>query len=222
MNDVTTAIATAEPGSLEAPVRTLSPDEWVHQHGDYLFRQALIRTDRPELAEDLVQETFLAAWKSAPRFAGRASERTWLLSILRHKIADHYRRHERDFETIDTEELARLEEQQFRQGGLGGGSWQSPVAPRKWTGIEPSLEQAEFWKVLHECTQKLPASTARVFLLREVDEWSTDAICRELQIKPQNLFVMLHRARLALRRCLELNWFRDYPKTARSTQGNLP
>jgi len=197
----------------DAPVRAarpqIDPEEWVTNHGDYLFRHALARTGLQEAAEDLVQETFLAAWQSAHRFAGRASERTWLLSILRNKIADHYRKQRPEIGSRDVEALARMEEQQFTQNWLGGSPWNSGSVPAAWSDARQCLEQAEFWETLHECTHKLPEKTAHVFLLRELDGWESSAICRELKIKPAHLFVMLHRARLALRRCLELHWFHD-------------
>ena len=186
----------------------IHPEEWVANHGDYLFRHAMARTGRHELAADLVQENFLAAWKSAHRFAGRSSERTWLLRILRNKIADHYRSCHLELTLDDMNELAGLEEQQFKRTTLGGGHWNSGNQPFAWANAQQSLEQSEFWEILHQCTHKLPANTARVFLLRELDGWETPAICREMNLQPSHLFVMLHRARLALRRCLELHWFK--------------
>lgn len=187
----------------------IDAEEWVARHGDYLFRHALARTGRQEVAEDIVQDTFLAAWQSAHRFAGRASERSWLLGILRNKIADHYRTRRPELTARDVESLARVEELQFARNWLGGSSWKPGVPPSEWSDARQSLEHAEFWETLHECTHKLPEKTARVFLLRELDGVESPVICRELNIKPSHLFVLLHRARLALRRCLELHWFRD-------------
>lgn len=193
----------------------LNAEAWVANHGDYLFRHALSRTSNQQVAEDMVQETFLAAWKSASRYAGRASERTWLLSILRNKIADYYRRQRPEIGAEDVEALAQLEQKQFSHGRMDDGHWISGVVPVEWADASRSLEQAEFWAALHDCAHKLPEQTARVFLLRELDEMESQDICRELNLKPSHLFVMLHRARLALRRCLELNWFRS---ATRSTQ----
>jgi RNA polymerase sigma-70 factor (ECF subfamily) len=187
----------------------MDPQQWVASHGDYLFRHAMARTGRHDVAEDMVQETFLAAWQSAHQYAGRASERTWLLGILRNKIADHYRRQRPEVTSRDVEALALMEEQQFTRNWLGGSPWKPGGVPAKWSDARQSLERAEFWKTVHECTHKLPEKTARVFLLRELDGWESDEICRELKIKPTHLFVMLHRARLALRRCLELHWFKN-------------
>jgi RNA polymerase sigma-70 factor (ECF subfamily) len=201
------ACASDAPGPVARP--QIDPEEWVASHGDHLYRHALARTGQQEVAEDLVQETFLAAWKSAHRFAGRASERTWLLSILRNKIADHYRNQRPEITSRDVESLARLEEQTYAQTWLGRSPWKIGSTPAEWSDAQQSLEHTEFWETLHECTHKLPPKTARVFLLRELDGLDSEVICRELKIKPSHLFVMLHRARLALRRCLELHWFQD-------------
>ena len=195
-------------GKTADPRSALNPEAWVAAHGDGLFRHALARLGRHQLAEDLVQETFLAAWKSAHRFAGLASERTWLVGILKKKIADHYRRQRPEAEGVDIEALADFEQQQFRPGPFGGRrSWSRAGIPSRWQDPRQSLEQEEFWSTLHQCTHKLPRITARAFLLRELDGRDSQDICRELGIRTSNLFVMLHRARLALRRCLEQNWF---------------
>jgi len=186
----------------------LAPEEWVERYGDCLFRHACARVSQPEVAEDLVQEALIAAWKSRAEFGGRASEKTWLMRILRNKIADYYRKQRLKLEATDLDALQELEEQQF-ENGWSGTHWQKGTAPRTWANPRQSLERAEFWKVVYECTSKLPGKVAQVFLLREVDDLASDEICRELNIKPSHLFVLTHRARLALRRCLELRWFRN-------------
>lgn len=192
-----------------SPSARINPEDWVGEHGDYLLRHALSRVGDPETAKDLVQETFLAAWRSADRYAGRASERTWLLRILRNKIADHYRKRIPELGLNDIEALSEMEEKQFAAAGLGSKSWAPSAAPENWRDAGQSLERAEFWAVVHACAGKLPRKIAQVFLLREVDGWESPEICRELNIKQNHLGVLLHRARLALRRCLELNWFKD-------------
>jgi RNA polymerase sigma-70 factor, ECF subfamily len=182
----------------------IAAEAWVSEHGDYLFRHALARVRKRETAEDLVQETFVAAWKSRSSFAGRSSERTWLYGILRKKIADHFRSLRPRLSLEDLRELATLETEQF-----GSVHWRITAAPRRWKNPAEALEEAEFWEMLGRCIGKLPDVTASVFLLREVEEWSSDEICKHLGIKRSNLFVLLYRARLALRRCLELHWFRS-------------
>jgi len=188
---------------------TLDPERWVEQHCDNLFRYALARVASPETAEDLVQETLLAAWRSAERFAGRASERTWLVRILRNKIMDHYRRRRPEFAVDNLHELAKLEEQQFVQSGWHAGSWTASGSPADWKNTEHLMDRPEFWKIVHQCSNKLPPTTANVFLMREVEGQTTEEICSTLKINRNHLGVLLHRARLVLRRCLELHWFRE-------------
>jgi len=192
-------------------VKPLDPEQWVAAHGDDLYRHALARLGDLEAAKDLVQETFLAACRSAERYAGRASERTWLLRILRNKIADYYRRQQPVLTVGGEEQLAQLESHQFVRSGLQRGSWSPGNEPEHWKNAEECLTQTEFWDVVHRCTGKLPRTLAAAFLMREVEETSSDEVCSILKISRNHLGVLLHRARLVMRRCLELNWFRDRP-----------
>ena len=185
----------------------LDAEAWVERYGDLLFRQALFRVGRREVAEDLVQEVFLAAWKSRDQYAGRASEKTWLMQILRHKVADYYRRQTPE-ERGEFGDLEQFERSQFQEGGWQGAHWAAGATPKPWMLPWQRLERAEFWQAVSDCTGRLPPKVARIFLLRDVDELETDEICSALGIKTAHLFVLLHRARLAMRRCLELNWFR--------------
>src|SRR5262245_51231806 len=174
------------------------PEEWVRSHGGELLRRAVAVVRDHAVAEDLVQETFLAAWKNRDRFEGRSSEKTWLLRILRNKIADYYRENVRNIQFEDMEALAEFETAQFRSG-LGGMKWARPVVSMSWHHVRESLERGEFWDTAHQCAGKLPEKVARVFLLREVEQWGTERICETMNIERTHLFVMLHRARLALR-----------------------
>jgi len=198
-------------GSTGQPVRR-RPDEWVHQCGDCLFRHARARVGQEEVARDLVQDVFVAAWKSRDQFAGRSSEKNWLMRILRNKIVDYYRQRRVEPEIAETDELRDLEAEQFHSG-WNGTHWHKGAAPKSWAHPRQSLERLEFWKVVYECASKLPRTTAQAFLLRETDGMASEEICRELKIKPSHFFVLVHRARLALRRCLELNWFRNERST---------
>jgi RNA polymerase sigma-70 factor (TIGR02943 family) len=184
------------------------PEQWVDRYGDFLFRYALVRLRDPEKAEDLVQEAFLAALKAVATFSGRSSERSWLIGILKNKIADHYRAQSRVTSFTDLEFYRDEESDRFTADGPFKGGWIHALGPLEWSP-DPgaSLDNAAFWKTFHDCTAKLPPNIARVFLLREMDEMETDQICDLLRITPNHLWVMLHRARMALRRCLETNWF---------------
>jgi RNA polymerase sigma-70 factor (ECF subfamily) len=189
-----------------APASVSTPADWVDRHGDVLYRMALLRVGNAQVAEDLVQDTFLAALKTPASFEGRSSERTWLAAILKRKIIDHYRQSWRmvDFPDAGNADLVP----DFFTEGERKGSWKPESAPSDW-GRDPevSLENKELRSVLVCCINNLPARMAAVFALREMDGWSTDDICKEFSITPSNLWVVLHRARAQLRRCLDVNWF---------------
>ncbi len=175
---------------------------WLDEHGDALYRYARSRIGNRELAEDLVQEVFLAALQSQDRFQGRAAVRTWLLSILRHKIVDHYRRTAGPVSAADP--IGRpdaVRERYFSPKGL----WKTAVA--SWKAPDQALEDREFWDVLDRCLGRLPRSLSSVFVLRELEGLDMAALRRDLALSDGNLRVRLHRARLLLRECLEKHWF---------------
>jgi RNA polymerase sigma-70 factor (ECF subfamily) len=179
----------------------LDPTIWLEQHGDYLYRYAMLRLRDSSAAEDMVQETLLAALKSSARFAGASSERTWLVGILKHKITDWFRRqHETTLDnTHDDDEF-------FGKDGF----WKSEKRPIAWNANpELMVQSKDFQRVLTQCLNQLPDSLARVFILRELNELTTDEICELLDITPSNLWVMLHRARLRLQHLLGVYWFNE-------------
>lgn len=183
-----------------------SPEEWVDKYGDYLFRFALLRLHDQQSAEDMVQETFLAALKGYDSFLGKSSERTWLVGILKRKIIDHYRKNSR-FVSLKTEdEVKTLPD--FIDNGKRQGRWRESFAPQSWEeNPDNAMEQAEFRLVLQRCINGLTKKLGVLFTMREIDNKNTEEICKELNISASNLWVMLHRARTQLRRCLEINWF---------------
>ncbi len=193
------------------------PERWVEEHGDQLYRHALTRVGNAETAQDLVQETLLAACRSLESYAGRASERTWLLRILRNKIVDYYRRQRPVFATGDAEALAKLEANQFAQSGFHRGGWSTTAQPGHWQDAEQCLIRSEFWDVVQQCAGKLPQKFAVAFLMREVEDATSEEVCSVLNINRNHLGVLLHRARLAMRRCLELHWFREPPPSPKPT-----
>jgi RNA polymerase sigma-70 factor (ECF subfamily) len=191
------------------------PSIWVDLHGDYLYRYANFRLRDRTQAEDAVQETFVAALQAYEAFAGRGSERAWLVGILKHKIADFFRKQSREG-VADKREGEEFEhEELFMQEGEWIGHWVAAVQPQnahlgpsEWrANPEQLVEQDEFWAVFKNCLSPLPDRIASAFTLREVDELESEEICELLNIKVNNLWVMLHRTRTHLRRCLELNWF---------------
>jgi RNA polymerase sigma-70 factor (TIGR02943 family) len=184
------------------------PERWVEEHGDILFKYALVRLRDAVKAEDMVQETFLAALKGGKSFAGRSAERTWLIGIIKNKIADHFRKASRETSFTDIAFYDDQENDQFVADGLSQGSWLTESAPGEWnSAFGANLDNEAFWKVFRECAGKLPRNINTAFCLREIDEIETKEVCRILNISENNLWVMLHRARTALRRCLEINWF---------------
>ncbi|HEY6246036.1 MAG TPA: sigma-70 family RNA polymerase sigma factor [Pyrinomonadaceae bacterium] len=197
---------------VKAPNTSLDAHVWLDQHGDYLFKYASFRLRDQSAAEDAVQETFLAALKAYENFERRGSERTWLVGILKHKIMDHFRRTAREA-PLGLEEDAGPDHAEFftRTDGWDN-HWNTEYAPTDWHATPAQLvEQGDFWRVFHDCLSPLPQRTASAFTLREVDGLSSGEICEMLNITVNNLWVMLHRARLHLRNCLEMNWFgRDH------------
>ena len=178
------------------------PEIWVDKYGDYLYRFALSRLHDRAAAEDLVQETFLAALKARKNFKGRSSVATWLAGILKHKIIDNFRKESRNQPVEDVEPFASNLENLFDEKG----KWK--IRPSKWTSNPTELyEQKEFMKILGLCLSELSGRLARVFTLRELEELSTKEICKVFNISATNCWVMLYRARMLLRRCLEINWF---------------
>lgn len=185
------------------------PSLWVDLHGDYLFRYAFMRLRDIAVAEDLVQETLLAALQACGKYAGNSSERTWLTGILKHKIIDYFRRNSKNisFEEINAD-FSDFE-QFFKRDDEWDGHWNDHFAPIQWKGTpEGNLEREEFREVLNDCLSKLPNREAYVFTMREVDGLTSKEICEVLEISSNNFWVIIHRARMNLRRCIELNWFK--------------
>jgi RNA polymerase sigma-70 factor (ECF subfamily) len=174
--------------------------EWLGAHGDELFAYARRRVESDLVAEDLVQETFVAALQHADQFAARSSPKTWLIAILRNKLIAYYRQRSRHRRQPIDQDTAHGH---FDRRGV----WQVPVGgwPRR---PDQELEEMEFWRVFDDCLSKLPAAAAEVFVLRVLDGAETDEICNELKISASNVGVRLYRARMALRDCLENNWFK--------------
>lgn len=176
-------------------------------HGDYLFSYAVMRLRDTGRAEDAVQETFLAALKGGKSFAGRSAEKSWLVGILKNKIFDYYRKASRETSFTDLEFYSDEENDRFVADGLLKDCWIHELGPQRWSSPGASLDSEMFWQTFHDCSSKLPKKVAAVFNLREVDGIEGKEICAMLNISDSNLWVMLHRARMALRRCMELNWF---------------
>ena len=173
-------------------------DRLVQEHARTLYLYTLARVGKQELAEDIVQDTILAALQSWKSFAGQSSERTWLIGILRHKILDFFRQN-RSKESVDDESWKKEYFDKARH-------WKDKMVNWK-ADPEVLAENIEFRKVLQDCLKELSRIMAQAFIMREMEGINSEEICKHLEISQTNLWVRLHRARLQLRRCLELNWF---------------
>ncbi len=186
----------AQPNAAHSDAVGLDPSTWLAEHGDALFGYALKRVRDRSTAEDLVQETLLAALRPAQPFEGRSAVRTWLFGILRHKILDHWRLSGR-FATGRDEELGQRSDDLFGSGG----HWKRDRAPGVWAARGD--ERDEIVVVLRQCLEKLPPRAAETFLLRERHGVSIEQISQDLGTNPTNVWQILSRARSALRQCLE-------------------
>lgn len=208
--------------------RELDPSNWLDRHGDYLYRYALVRVHDVAVAEDMLQETLLAAVGACESHAGRSSERTWLVGILKHKVIDYFRRVARNAQFQLTSEDDEIE--WFEKSGPWQGHWREDRAPTSWTGdAGQCLESREFWETFEHCLSQLPQQMSIAFTLREIDGLTSTEICEILNVTPNNLWVLLHRGRNKLRHLLEVEWFqkcspapppkpkRPHPYTAETT-----
>ncbi len=180
----------------------LEPETWVDQYGDYLYRFALARIKNQAVAEDLVQETLLAALHGRKSFKGHSAVKIWLSAILKHKIVDYLRKKSREQAIYDIDTITETVDGFFHKNG----SWK--IRPGKWN-LDPSkiYEQREFMDTFFKCLAELPDRMSKAFMLREMEGYSTKEICNALQVSSTNSWVMIYRARMLLRRCLELFWF---------------
>jgi RNA polymerase sigma-70 factor (ECF subfamily) len=188
----------------------LEPGRWVERYGDYLFSYAMARVNEAARAEDLVQETFLAALKARGSFRGGSTERTWLISILKRKIIDGFRKkyssRESSLGTLDE----RVSDGDFyRREDPFSGHWLEGRGPHSNSFLpEGELEEEQLREFINRCIDHLPPQLATVFIMRMIDEEDSGTICKELGITTSNLWVMLHRARLRMRDCLEKSWLK--------------
>lgn len=180
-------------------------EEWVQEHGDVLYRYAISRTKDADLAEDLVQETLLAAMRGRNSYEGKSSERTWLIGILRHKTLDYFRRSSKERSLQDFEIETLTADNAFNEAG----GWASP--PSEWSAPDQALEQDEFWARFGDCLDRLPEPARIAFMLREFDGLDGETLASTMNITTNNLWVVLSRARSKLRQCLQIHWFSGEP-----------
>ena len=183
------------------PEHKIDPNKWIDSYSDYLYNYTITRVSDREIAQDLVQDTFFAGLKSMKNFKGEASERTWLVSILKRKIIDHYRK-------INSNKGKAEVRISYNSDSETEGDWlEERVADPFDKTAEDNLENQELGLAIHNCIGKLPEKQATVFKMKTLLGHETEAICNELSITPSNLWVIIHRARTAMAECLKQNWF---------------
>lgn len=182
------------------PEHEINPNKWIDLYSDYLFNYTITRVSDRDMAQDLVQDTFLAGLKSMKNFKGEASERTWLISILKRKIIDHYRK-------INSTK-GKAEVRITYNDDESEGDWlEERVADPFDKTAEDLMQNSELGDAIFDCLSKLPEKQAQVFRMKTIEGYETEDICKELNINASNLWVIIHRARTAMASCLEKNWF---------------
>jgi len=179
----------------------VSLTEWVESYTSDLYSWALHKVSDPEQAKDLVQDTFLAAAEKVQGFKGDSTPKTWLFSILNHKIIDFYRKRVR--------QPARLDNQVFSTFFDEGGDWKVEKRPSQWSEDESLLDDVEFQGVLKKCMDALPEKWNTCVKLKYLMNKNGEVICQEIDITPTNFWQIIHRAKLQLRNCVEENWFKN-------------
>lgn len=179
---------------------TLDPTRWVDKYADYLFNYTIVRVNNKEVANDLISETFLAGLKSAKYFKGEATERTWLISILKRKIIDYYRK----INSRKGQAEVKIDYSDENQEG----EWlEEQVADQQDRTAEEVMVNKELGIAILDCLDTINEKHAAIFKRKTIDGVDTETICNEFNISPSNLWVIIHRARTALAACLEKNWF---------------
>jgi RNA polymerase sigma-70 factor (ECF subfamily) len=186
------------------------PQRWVERYGDYLFNYAIVRVNDRDAAEDLVQETFLSGLKALDRFRGESTERTWLTSILKRKIVDSYRKKFSSKESsFGQHEETVFDGDFYRSEAPFRGHWLEGRGPNSNSLLpDGALEKEELMNFIRICIENLQPQLAAAFIMKMIDEEDSETICKELGITSSNLWVILHRARLKMRDCLEKKWLK--------------
>ena len=182
------------------PSNNLNPDHWVDRYSDYLYNYTIVRVNDHIVAQDLISETFLAGLKSLQNFKGEASERTWLISILKRKIIDHYRK-------INSNKGKAEVRMSYTEEGSEGDWLEERVSDPYDRTAEDTMENEELGMAIYGCLDTLNEKQSVIFKMKTIDGIDTETICNEFDITPSNLWVIIHRARKAMAECLEENWF---------------
>lgn len=178
----------------------INPNRWIERYSDYLFNYTISRINDREMAKDIIQDTFFAGLKSMKNFKGEASERTWLISILKRKIVDYYRK----INSIKGQAEVRMT---YNTDEHEGDWLEERVEDEGSLNPQDALENAELSDAIYDCLDQLSEKQATVFKMKTILNYDTETICNELKITPSNLWVIIHRARTAMAECMEKSWF---------------
>jgi len=174
-------------------------NKWVNDLTEPLFIWAKFKLSDEELAKDMVQDTFLAAYQNISSFENKSEPKTWLFSILNHKIIDHYRKKLRNPVSM------RNEDHFFDNDGM----WKDETRPTHWEDDKSLLDDVSFVSVLERCKDKLPEQWLSALQLKYLLQKDGNDICKELELSPTNYWQIIRRAKLQLRECLDINWFKQ-------------
>lgn len=178
---------------------TLTPENWIGLYADQLLSYAVVRVPERDAAKDLVQDTFFTALRSKDNFRGEISEKNWLYLILRSRILDYYKKRK---EVLESDLAADDDDDTFDDNG----HWMDSRLPQEWS-TDSIVQNKEFMHVFLQCKSGLKVLQAQVFSMKYIDGEETETICKELGITSSNYWVLIHRAKLQLRNCIEKNWF---------------
>lgn len=182
--------------------------DWVAHYSGELFRWAEYKTSSREAAEDLVQETFMAAYRSWDNFNNDSTPKTWLYAILKNKLMDYFRKKARDIVIAESLLVHEDSDPFFDTFFDENGTWKKEARPQPWDMEEELLDNLDFRKVFYDCIKKLPSVWRNVVNLKYLEENKSSDICKEISISPTNLWQVLYKSRLQLRACIEKNWFK--------------
>ena len=186
-------------------VSIINPNLWISNYGDILYNYAYSRLSSAALAEDMLQDTFVSALKAMDKFRGDSSEKTWLFSILKRKIIDYYRKSSTKNELNESSFNSP-----FKENGFFEGHWNNDRGPSDWgAATDGKIRHDEFQTIMEMCLSLLPDKWKSVFVLKVMEEIESDKVCKEVGCSSSNLWVILHRARLQLRECIENNWINE-------------
>jgi RNA polymerase sigma-70 factor (TIGR02943 family) len=187
----------------------LDPKNWVSNYADYLYNYAYYRVNNQELAEDLVQDTFLAGITAQNTYKAQASEKTWLVSILKNKIIDHYKKASTRNESPLQLNIYEAPSYDHFFDKQRMGHWQKETSPKDWGDkTEANIETREFYAVLEKCMATVPVKWQGIFKMSLLDDKDSALVCKEFNLSSSNFWVIMHRAKLQIRECLEKNWIK--------------